>query len=499
MEYDFDAIVVGSGAGGAAFARSCAAAGKRVLVIERGRPPRPNGATAHDERWTLIDKKPYDDRFVDVNDSPSRLYMGGVPGGSTALFGGVMLRPSKQDFQPGRHYGDRLPRHLWEWPISYDELRPYYDQAESLFRLSGSHDDEYQPLEAPGAEMNDDVLPMAPINHRLTSTNRAHGLRPFRLPLAIDSRRCRRCPSCAGFLCPHDARRSAAHLLEEAAVKDTLCLMTGTEIERLELAADGRIMGVVVRNRETQSQQVLRAKCYALAAGAIGSPVILLRSGIEGPNVGRNYMMHYSPLAVGLFAASTGANETFVKQVGFADFYFGTPEVPQKMGLVQSLPAPGTLMLAKSGLKRWPQGLLKFMRRRMLPMCGIVEDLPDPENRVYLKHDGAIALKHQFSEFDRQRGKSLGQAMRRILKRAGALLCVSRAFPSHDHVAHQCGTLRFGHDPAHAVVDPDCRTFDRPNLFVVDGSVLPTSMGVGPSLTIVANGLRVAKAALAQM
>jgi choline dehydrogenase-like flavoprotein len=73
------------------------------------------------------------------------------------------------------------------------------------------------------------------------------------------------------------------------------------------------------------------------------------------------------------------------------------------------------------------------------------------------------------------------------------VLCLSRRFASDEHVAHQCGTLRFGRDPAHAVLDPDCRLFRHPNVFVVDGSFFPTSLGVGPALTIMANALRVAK------
>lgn len=171
----------------------------------------------------------------------------------------------------------------------------------------------------------------------------------------------------------------------------------------------------------------------------------------------------------------------------------------EKMGLVQSLPAPGPLMLAKSGLKRWPARMLQFVRRRILPLAGIVEDLPNPNNRVVIEPDGSIGLKHEFSDFDRERGKSLGREMCRILRSAGAVVRASRAFPSREHVAHQCGTLRFGHDPRHAVVDAECRMFGSSNLFVVDGSVLPTSLGVGPALTIAANGLRVARAAVAGM
>jgi choline dehydrogenase-like flavoprotein len=82
--------------------------------------------------------------------------------------------------------------------------------------------------------------------------------------------------------------------------------------------------------------------------------------------------------------------------------------------------------------------------------------------------------------------------MARILKRAGAMLCLIKRFPSDEHVAHQCGTLRFGTDPAHAVLDADCRLFGHPDVLVVDGSFLPTSLGVGPALTIMANALRVA-------
>lgn len=82
--------------------------------------------------------------------------------------------------------------------------------------------------------------------------------------------------------------------------------------------------------------------------------------------------------------------------------------------------------------------------------------------------------------------------MGRILKEAGALFCLTKQFASDEHVAHQCGTLRFGTAPDHAVLGPDCRLFGQPNVFVVDGSFFPTSLGVGPALTIMANALRVA-------
>ena len=496
MQLDFDAIVIGSGAGGASFAHAFAAAGKRTLLIERGRRPKPDSSIL-DEYSTFVEKKPYDDRNIEVNGQSRRLLMGGMLGGSTSVYGGVMLRPSCEDFHPGRHYNGRLPKELWDWPISYQQLKPYYDRAESLYKLSGRPGEHYGPLNSPHDGVSSNVLPLAPINKRLIARNEKRGLKPFQLPLAIDTDRCERCDNCAGFLCPFSARRSAAQVVDESIDTGSLELLTYTEVEKLETDAQGKVIAVVAHDRESGETRRLTARCYALAAGAIGSTAIMLRSGFQSPHVGRHYMMHFSPIAVGVFPSVTGANETFVKQVGFADYYFGTKRCPDKMGIIQSLPAPGLLFMAEHGLKKWSEAMRIALRRRMLPLVGTIEDLPNPENRVVLNSNGSINLQHSFSKFDHKRGIALGREMKRILRRAGALFIIARSFPSVDHVAHQCGTLRFGVDPEHAVVDPDCRVFGSENLFVVDGSVLPTSMGVGPSLTIAANALRVADVALA--
>lgn len=242
----------------------------------------------------------------------------------------------------------------------------------------------------------------------------------------------------------------------------------------------------------TGKRLTFRARRYVLGAGAIGSPLILLRSGVDHSLVGRNYMMHLSPIVVGIFAQQLGADEGFVKQVGFADYYFGAKDYGHKLGLVQSLPVPGPLMLAKAASRWLPRFVLQFLRKRMLPLVGIIEDLPNPENRVFLGRDGRPSLHHRFAAYDRERGRYLAGLVSTILKQAGALVCVSSAFASEEHVAHQCGTLRFGVTPEHAVLDPDCRLFGHNNLFVVDGSFMPTSLGVGPALTIIANALRVA-------
>jgi choline dehydrogenase-like flavoprotein len=496
MDHDFDVIVVGSGAGGGTFAFACAKAGKRVLLVERGRRYALK-QPAHDEQEMLIDKAPYDDQLVRVNGRPRRLYMGGVLGGGTSLYGAALLRPSEDDFRPGRHYGNRLARHVWDWPIAYEALEPYYTEAEQLYHVAGAAEDDLGPLRKPHEGYSRPPLPLKPINRLLMAANRARGLRPFRLPLAIDFSRCMECNACPGHICLNGSRQSSAHVVDEALRRGLpLDVMTGVEAEQLQRDARGGVDGVCVRDRATGQRVVYRARTYALAAGAIGSPALLLRSGMGGPWVGRNYMMHLSPIALGFFPEETGADATFVKQVGFADYYLGAPGFPHKLGLIQSLPVPGPRMIAKATSKYVPDAAIRFLRSRMIPLAGIVEDLPDPANRVSLDAEGRVVLRQRYSAYDLHRGRRLGRLMRRILKNAGARFCSVKPFPSDEHVAHQCGSLRFGKDPAYAVADADCRVFGQPNVFVVDGSVFPTSLGVGPALTIMANALRVARVAV---
>jgi choline dehydrogenase-like flavoprotein len=495
MRDDWDMIVIGSGAGGGTFAYACARAGKRVLVLERGGTWSPRG-TAHDEQAMLIEKTPYETRPVWVNDAPRRLYAGGIVGGGTSLYGAALVRPSQDDFHPGRHYGRRIARAIWDWPISYETLEPFYTEAESLYRVCGPRDDEFGPLGRPEQGYPHPPIPVKPINQRIIAASRARGLKPFRLPLAVDFRRCLQCDVCPGYVCPNGARQSAANLLDRAA-SDGLALevRTGIEAERFEWNGRGNVAGVRVRDLARGTEQTLKARGYALAAGALGSPVVLLQSGHPHPLIGRNYMMHLSPIAFGVFPRATGADATFVKQLGFADFYHGTPSCPHKLGLVQSLPVPGPRTLAKATSRYLPAGLLRFLRAHAVFLAGIVEDLPDANNRVSSRPDGGIELCHQFARYDLERGRTLGALMRQILRNAGAVFAGFRYWLSAEHVGHQCGTLRFGTDSAHAAVDPDCRVFGTSNLFVVDGSVFPTSLGVGPALTIMANALRVARIA----
>src|SRR5262249_50729087 len=154
-------------------------------------------------------------------------------------------------------------------------------------------------------------------------------------------------------------------------------------------------------DRSTGQRVAFRARHYVLAAGAVGSPLILLRSGVDHPLVGRNYMMHFSPIVGGPVARRLRADGGFVQQAGFTAYSFGARGSAPRLGLVQSLPVPGPLMLAKASSRWLPAFVLQWLRRRMLPLVGIIEDLPDPANRVSWA-SGMPRLNHRFSSYDQE-------------------------------------------------------------------------------------------------
>ena len=155
-ERRFDVIVIGSGAGGAVLAWKCAMSGKHVLLIERARSL---GSLPRDERSTLVEKLPYDNRTIVLNGKSQRLYIGGTIGGSTSLYGAALLRPSLDDFHPGRYYSHRLPKYRWDWPIDYEELASHYDQAEQLFGVTSAESEDFDPLQSPGTQLNGQPIP----------------------------------------------------------------------------------------------------------------------------------------------------------------------------------------------------------------------------------------------------------------------------------------------------------------------------------------------------
>ncbi|WP_293100414.1 GMC family oxidoreductase [Moorena sp. SIOASIH] len=495
MTNDFDAIIIGSGAGGGTVALALAKAGKQVLLVERGNRFT-DSEPYQDEQRMLIDMAAFDDRTIEVNGRNTRVFIGGILGGGTSLYGAVLMRPSRHDFHPGKYYSEWLPRHLWDWPITYDQLSPYFDQAESLFHVAGDDPNKILHLETPAHSYPAKTPPLEPINQKLERAIEKAGFTPFHLPLGIDFNRCLRCPKCPGYYCPNDSRASTLVCAIDGAVSNYhLQVKTNTEADCLVTNGKGKVLGVKLRWRDTGKIETLKAKTYIIAAGAIGSPVILIKSGLTGRSgqVGRNYMYHCGALGAGLFSKPTGGADTFIKQLGFTDLYFGSEDFPHKLGYSQTLPIPGHLSIQENLPVPIPDAIAKFLLKRMLAMTGFVEDLPQPENRVEVSNTGAIHLVHKFHPYDIYRSRYYMGQLKKVMGHAGVVFMFGATGDKDDrHTAHQVGTTRFGTDPKTSVLDPYCRLHDHDNVFVVDGGFMPTSLGVSPALTIVANALRVA-------
>jgi choline dehydrogenase-like flavoprotein len=232
----------------------------------------------------------------------------------------------------------------------------------------------------------------------------------------------------------------------------------------------------------------VRAARYVLAAGAVNTAALLLRSGVANASdqVGRNYMAHTCSFVV---AVRPGREHhlTFSKTLGVNDWYHAGPDNPHPLGNVQGL---GKLQgpTIKPARRRVPLPVLEAFTRRSVDFFVETEDLPLAENRVVL--DGS-RVRLLWRPTNVGPHAELVRRMSRALRRCGYPLIFTQLL-GIEATSHQCGTARMGEDPAASVVDPRCRAHDAENLWIVDSSVFPSSAAVNPALTIAANALRVA-------
>ncbi|WP_296744768.1 GMC family oxidoreductase [Mesorhizobium sp.] len=486
-----DVIIVGSGVGGGTTALRLAGHGLSVLMLERG-----DYLPKEDDNWSpqavYIDRK-YTARetWLDGADRsfhPSVFYN---VGGATKFFGCTMIRFRERDFEDLEHHGGLSP----SWPISYGDLEPYYEQAEHLFHTMGTQGiDPTEPRRAnpfPYSGVRSDP-PMEALSARL----RAQGLRPFPQHAAIHMPphgNCVRCGTCDGYPCRIGAKADAERsVVAPALASGRVTLRTGTVARRVLLSPDGKqVTGIEVE--QGGHVEVLTAGIYVLAASAINSAAILLRSATDkAPRgaanssdvVGRHYMAHNN---TAMMAISTRRNPTvFQKTVTINDFYFGDDAFRYPMGCIMSLGKlkPG-MMTAANPLV--PKLVNRMLSDRSYDWWIMSEDLPDPGNRVSISGD---TIKMDVRRNNLRAHTELTKRAARAMRRAGLPLTLTKLMPVAT-TSHQCGTVRFGNDPAKAALDPFCRTFDHSNLFVVDASFFPSSAAVNPALTIAAQALRV--------
>ena len=499
MTHPYDIIIIGTGAGGATLAYALAPTGKRILLLEKG-----NYIPKEKANWdikALYREGRYrvDERWLDGEDKSFQPGLYHRVGGSTKVYGAALLRLRERDFEPVNHLGGISPA----WPLKYEDFEPYYTEAESLYMVHGNRgEDPCEPVAS-----NDFPYPALPHEPRIQTVAerlQQQGLKPFSLPMGINRNPnnlsqspCIRCNTCDGFPCLLDAKADAQTCCVDKAVQyDNVTLITNAQVERLVPNVAGNEIGVVevIVNGVTEQYS---ADVVVVACGAINSAALLLKSACDThPNglanssgmVGRNFMKH---VVSKLFAIAPAANETvFQKTLAVNDFYFESEAAPYPLGHVH-LMGKHKGQTIRPDLPGWlPMSVLETITQHSVDWWMQTEDLPDPNNRVTLTADGHIQVSYKPNNVKAH--QQFKQVFKQRLKQAGFPI-VLEAPISLKILNHQVGTCRFGSDPKTSVLDLNCRTHDVDNLYVVDSSFFPSSSAVNPTLTIVANALRVAR------
>jgi choline dehydrogenase-like flavoprotein len=499
----YDVIIIGTGAGGGTLAHRLAPTGKRILMLERGGylPREP-------ENWDsreVFGKDRYlsDEVWYDKDGQPFKPHQQYFVGGNTKFYGAILFRLRERDFEEVQHYGGVSPA----WPLSYQDLEPYYAEAERLYLVHGQAGED--PTEPPRSG----PFPYPAVSHepriqQLHDDFERTGHHPFHLPVGIDldetdpeAGRCVRCNRFDGFPCLTDGKADAHVLCVRPALEhDNVTLVTHAKVEKLITdSSGGSVTEVVVDRkgaRETYSGDVVVVSC-----GATNSAALLLRSASDRhPNglanssdqVGRNYMAHINS---GVIAISQTPNPTkFQKTLGVNDYYWGAPDSELPLGHIQMLGKSDRNILRAGAPWFAPGFALDYMAKHAIDFWLTTEDLPHPDNRVTVDRQGSIHLAKTYHN---------EEPHRRLLAKLKGLLTelgMERHVPSAAvldqriplaGVAHQCGTVRFGADPETSALDVNCRSHDVDNLYVVDTSFFPSSSAVNPALTAMANALRV--------
>jgi choline dehydrogenase-like flavoprotein len=515
----YDVIIIGTGAGGGTLAYALAPSGKRILLLERGDYVRREKENWSSEAVNLKGRYNTKEVWRDKDGKPLHPHTNYYVGGNTKFYGAALFRLRKEDFGELRHAGGLSPA----WPISYDELEPYYTRAERLYAVHGERGAD--PTEPPSSA----PYPFPAISHepriqQLHEDLASWGYHPFHVPLGVtldesDPRKsaCIRCDTCDGFACLVHAKSDAETCAVDPALRHrNVELVTGAYVSRLETSASGREVTGVVVERAGQTERYT-GDVVVVSAGAINSAALLLRSASDkhphglanrSDVVGRHYMGHTNSV---MMALSRCPNPTvFQKTLAINDFYFGTQDWPLPMGHISFVGKLDLHALRAGAPAIAPGWSLELMAKHSLDFWLTSEDLPDPNNRVTLDRNGKIVLDYtpnNLEGHERLQG-ILKQLMRRQRCRIHGDQChdglFSRSFFVGDRiplagVAHQNGTVRFGRDPRTSALDPMCRAHDVDNLYVVDGSFFPSSAAVNPALTIMANALRVGDHLLERM
>jgi len=504
--YDF--VIIGTGAGGGTLARRLAPSGKRILLLERGgwlpREPQNWSAAEVFVNNRYVSK----DTWYDADGKAFQPQIHYYVGGATKLYGAALYRLRREDFGELRHHDGVSPA----WPISYEDMEPYYTLAEQLYRVHGARGED--PTEPPASA----PYPFPPVSHepriqKLSDDLAAAGLNPFHSPCGImlneanmPYSRCVRCPTCDGFPCLVHAKSDAEVLGVRPALEyPNVTLLTDAKAVRLDTNPAGTAVTQVVVEHEGHLERYA-GDIVVVACGAANSAKLLLMSANDkhpaglangSDEVGRNYMFHVSQAVLAL---SKEPNPTvFQKTLGVNDYYFRGPDFDFPLGNIQMIgKSQAEMFRGEKPLetKLAPTWALADVASHAVDFWLSTEDLPVSDNRVTVDGDGHIRLRYTPS--NPTAAQRLYHQLKSMLGRLGMHedhLIHRFAYMKSDiplaGVAHQAGTCRFGQDPATSVLNTDCRAHELDNLYVVDTSFVPSIGAVNPALTAMANALRV--------
>ena len=508
----YDVIIIGTGAGGGTLAHSLAASGKSILLLERGDYVRREKANWDSRAVNVEAKYQTKEEWRDKNGKPLQPHTNYYVGGNTKFYGAALFRLRKEDFGEIRHFGGISPA----WPISYDDLEPYYLKAERLYHVHGKRGEDPTEPQASGPYPHP-AITHEPRIQQLSDDFERSGLRPFHTPLGLQidehnphASKCIRCDTCDGYPCLVDAKSDAQVLCVDPALRfPNVTLLTNAYVERLETSLSGREI-TKVRVKRRGGDESYSADAVVVSCGAINSAALLLRSANEkhprglangSDLVGRHYMGHVNSV---LLAVSKCPNPTlYQKTLAVNDFYFASKDWEYPMGHFSFVAKLDGDALSAGAPAIAPGWTLDLMAEHSLSFWLTSEDLPDPNNRVRLDREGRIVL--EYAPNNEEAHKRLTAKLKDLMKQQTK--CGIHGHDCHEGlfsrnlflgdriplagVAHQNGTIRFGHDSKTSVLDVNCKAHELDNLYVVDGSFFPSSAAVNPALTIVANALRV--------
>ncbi len=511
MSDRYDVIIIGSGPGGASVAHKLAPTGKRILLLERG-DYLPRSPANWDSQTVFVDAA-YQAKETWYG-ADGRTFHPGLHyyvGGNSKVYGAALFRMRERDFAEIIHKDGVSPA----WPLKYDAFEPYYAEAEQLFHVHGQRGED--PTEPPSSR----PFPYPAVSHEpqiqaLSESLAKDGLHPFHLPLGIlldekdgkptPTSACIRCDAFDGFPCLLNGKADAQVMCVDPALKahPNLTLLTGAYVSKLETGESGESV-TGVRVIRAGQEELYSADIVVVACGALSSALLLLRSGNDKhPNglangsdqVGRNYMRHNQSI---LMALMRQPNDTvFQKTLAVSDYYFGSDDWDFPLGLIQMCATSHGAQVRGEALPGWLEWVPKMpfeeMARHSMDFWLSSEDLPRPENRIFYNGERVVL---DVTEGNMEAHHRLKKKLETMLSKAGAHpVLLERSLYLGQNVpiggtAHQAGTARFGTDPRTSVLDLDCKAHELDNLYLADASFFPSIGSVNPTLTIIANALRV--------